>query len=205
MISPRDTSYSYEDTNWYLYRYSFGEKEFRRLVSDIDVNCQGYAMFVNSKFTNLAGTMRNYYEEYIDPYVTTQNVSAMKTAYLNEVKEYFEFNLSQCGFTYAEESNFVKNGESTVLSSNQYRIVLRVGLHLINENADSLNADKCRYDYHFWYQTADGRWAHKNGTNAPVLLPWGVTPSSYEGGGWMLDGDNDFYDSDIYSYIVTPQ
>ena len=141
--------------------------------------------------------------EQINPYVTSQNIETMRTNYLNYIREEFENCLDHYGLVYQPESNFSYNGESVPLASNQYRIVLRTGLHLLNENADPFDSERCDYDYHFWYQTSDGRWAHKSGDLSAVLLPWGVTPSSYVGGGWMLNGDDDFYNSSICCYIIT--
>lgn len=101
--------------------------------------------------------------------------------------------------TFTPEDDFVHNGENSILAHDQYRVVLRTGVVLVN--------GICKADFHFWYQTVDGRWAHKNGENPPALLPWGVTPNTPLSGGWDLTVESnfvsDFYKSDIYCYIVT--
>ena len=73
------------------------------------------------------------------------------------------------------------------------------------------------YDYHFRYQTYDVRWANKHGQTPSDPLDYGITPFSTGTSGWGLnlgqqlypDGQtiehnySDFYDSEIFSYIIT--
>ena len=94
------------------------------------------------------------------------------------------------------ENGFNHNGEDNNLASNQYRVVVRVGIE--DNNINGLDGD-----YHFWYQTKDGRWAHKNGRKEPLLLPYGDTPFTNESIGWKKGDSTPFYDSTIYCYVIT--
>ena len=96
------------------------------------------------------------------------------------------------------------------LAPNQYRVVLRTGFHNFYDDGQLLII--ANYDYHFWYQTYDGRWANKHGDEEPEWLPNGTTPFSLGSSGWALnatgiDGTEyvheDFYDGTINSYIIT--
>ena len=78
--------------------------------------------------------------------------------------------------------------------------MLRTGIHNVQNDNGVFVKD---YDFHFWYQTYDGRWANKHGFTAPELLPFGTTPFSTGSSGWNLGSYPDFYDSPIYCYIIT--
>ena len=64
-------------------------------------------------------------------------------------------------------------------------------------------------DYHFWYQTYDGTWANKHGDEEPVHLG-NDTLYTNNSSGWALSFEgmapgvyNNFYDSDIYVYVIS--
>ena len=92
------------------------------------------------------------------------------------------------------------NGDYRLLDINQYRIVLRAGIH---KYPPGDYADGVEMDYHFWYQTKDGTWANKHGGSAPVQLASGTTPSSTATSGWNNAQYPNVYDSQFYSYIIT--
>ena len=88
---------------------------------------------------------------------------------------------------------------------------------MIDENGKELYG---KYDYHFWYQTYDGRWANKHGhlsVSAPELLDYGETPYSTSTSGWNLSSYimdesgnyvlvseiGNFYNSPMYFFIIT--
>ena len=78
-------------------------------------------------------------------------------------------------------------------------MVLRAGIHY----EKTLKNTIIHYDYHFWYQTYDGRWANKHGSMEQELLPVGTTPFTEGSSGWALGNYEDFYDGEVYSYIIT--
>ena len=92
------------------------------------------------------------------------------------------------------------NGDYRPLDISQYRVVLKVGIH---KYPPGDYADGVEMDYHFWYQTKDGTWANKHGTNAPVHLSSGTTPSSTQTSGWNYEEYENFYDSELFCFIVT--
>ncbi len=199
----------------------YGSKLFRTLPSSMytDINCHGYAMFRNdipSGWTNSVST----YLQSIQPTSIIGNndySSTIRHQVSEHTKNDFEAWLTNNGYTYQIDSTFSNNGQNRVLQSNQYRVVLRTGFHNfpINIIGTTIIYGPC-YDYHFWYQTYDGTWANKHGHtdfSAPEHLPNGITPESVATTGWelcILDNEgntmythNNFYDGDIYVYIIT--
>ena len=58
-------------------------------------------------------------------------------------------------------------------------------------------------DYHFWYQTYDGRWANKHGKGGlPELLPIDETPFSNDTSRWNYSNYDNFYDKGTMIYII---
>ena len=188
-------------TNWYTAR-AYGNKKFRRVQTDNqgnDIDCLNYALFDNTivGFDSVESNFLEY--KHISPTgISADELPQVKAWFAEYVHAEFCNLLLQKGFNYIIEDSFTKNGEAVALSTNQYRVVLRTGFHLTEAIDDPYSTD-----YHFWYQTIDGRWTHKNGDLLPVLLPWGVFPESFEGGGWALDDDDDYYDGDVYCYVIT--
>ena len=100
------------------------------------------------------------------------------------------------------ESDYTQNGDYKALEPNQYRVIVRAGIH----NVVYQNMIIKFWDYHFWYQTYNGQWADKHGSSEnsePELLSIGIIPSSTNSTGWALGMYEDFYDSPFYSYIIT--
>lgn len=211
MVDLRSSSASnYNQTVWYL-KHVYGGRSFWILDEDKydDVNCLGYAMMRESWDT--AGMINEgSWDDIIsamDPgHVLGQSYPQMvldELAYTAHID--FTYWLNGASMEYSEyytyDSSFSGNGDETPLNENQYRVVLRIGVQ------DVLGGDNNYhrlYGFHFWYQTSDGRWAHKAGQSIPKLLPYGVTPfdiNSY--GGWSFSGVAEFYNSPIYCYIIT--
>ena len=121
--------------------------------------------------------------------------SEVKYIVASTAKEDFEEWLTEMNYAFIYESAFNSNGEYRPLQINQFRIVFRTGIHNIFNSV--------YYDYHFWYQTHDGTWANKHGTNAAEHLEEGVTPYTSNSSGWSLEDIECFYDGPIYAYIIT--
>ena len=210
---------SYRD-EWYLISPIYGSQTFRILDSEdwTEINCHGYAMMRNDKPANWLPTVTQYLNT-IEVNLNDNYSSTIRNNVSSNTKTDFENWLKNQGYIFEPESGFSGNGESRSLNSNQYRVVLRTGLHdvIFTNNGQTYVAYKL-YDYHFWYQLYDGRWANKHGytsTSSPELLGRDITPFSTNTSGWdlsFMDNENNilytydnFYDGTIYSYIITVQ
>ena len=199
----------------------YGSKSFRVLSSNMytSINCHGYAMYRNDMPTGWLTSTTSYLQSITPTLIIGSNdySNAIKHTVSMKTKSDFEAWLTNNGYSYQYESTLSNNGGNRILQSNQYRVVLRTGLHNINYtyNGQTYFSPKT-YDYHFWYQTSDGTWADKHGFtmySAPEHLPSGITPESISTSGWNLDykdenGNNiftynNFYDGDIFVYIIT--
>ena len=95
-----------------------------------------------------------------------------------------------------EEVTSADGGWDVQLEENQWLVAFRVGYGIINERAIT--------DYHFWYRTNTGEWAHKAGAIESQLLGNDI-PTNNNSIGWSLDGITQFYDSDIIYYVLTEE
>ena len=194
---------NYKD-EWIAQPLIYGIQTFRELTSeDIRlINCHGYAMMRNDAPRGWESSFVSYCESIPQNGIIGSNdypgvIRLTAAAY---AKIDFENWLTANGYTWTYESSFSGNGESNPLEPNQYRVVLRTGIHNVQNDSGVFVKD---YDFHFWYQTYDGRWANKHGFTAPELLPFGTTPFSTGSSGWKYRSYPDFYDSPIYCYIIT--
>ena len=148
-------------------------------------------------FTNA----EQYYQTInVDDFINVNTYAeAVKNNFSEEAKEDFENWLMANDYTFEYESDFVGNGEYRHLDNNEYRVVFRTGLNIFYVETVAFLI----YDYHFWYQIHDGRWANKHGEREPELLPVGITPFSEYTSGWNLESYVNFYDGTSYSYIIT--
>ena len=195
-------SYGYSTDDKYLWIISpciFGTQAFREVPPSMydKINCHGYALMRDD---NPQG-WRVLTEEYLSnmTHVTVGDYSdAVKNEISIRTKQDFENWLNDNEYTWEYEADFSNNGEYRTLQDNQYRIVLRTGIHNIILNGVLYRA--C--DYHFWYQMYNGRWANKHGTiGGSELLEYGVTPFSTDTDGWDVYGIDNFYDGIILSLI----
>ena len=135
----------------------------------------------------------------VNAWVYIETVSSLNTTTYQQFSEYlkedFETWLAEEGYDYRYESSFTNNGESTPLLYNQYRVVLRGGVHIINNQREK--------DYHFWYQESDGSWSNKHGESEEDELDYGTTPYSTYTSGWNCGSYVNFYDGTIWVYIIT--
>ena len=202
-----DTNYKDE---WYLYEINriYGSQIHRVLTAQQreDINCHGYAMLRDDWpwAVNYNSIGIWWYRTQLYSLTVTEINSTVKQAVDNLTKADFEEWLAQCGYTWVYESDFSSNGENRVIESNQYRVVLRAGIHFLTQ-------DHLECDYHFWYQTYDGTWSNKHGNTTEINLGNGITPFTQGTSGWSLKyyiGNVqytyvDFYNGNIYSYIIT--
>lgn len=142
--------------------------------------------------------------------------------------------MSELGITYAELNNcssladlctLVKNKSeaymsshgisasvisaynSTINTSTQYRVVMRVGYYDNNNNGVwdfGCNADSDVWDYHWWMQLGDGSWADKRGAFPSRIVPLSNIYTNPEVSSWRWDLSE--YGETIYSsfYSSTP-
>lgn len=202
---------NYKD-EWLLEPMPYGVQKYSYSASK-SVNCHGYAM----KRLDAPEDWLQLTTVYLSTVTKTEDIgnNDYSTYVKNDISENtkadFENWLDSEDYTWDYESSFTGNGEYTSLSSNQYRVVLRTGFHNLYYNGEVIDEYKGYYDYHFWYQTHDGRWANKHGRSPSELLPSGTTPFSSGSSGWALDYTvggtsvryTDFYDGTVYSYIIT--
>ena len=189
----------YKD-EWRVIPNIYGTQDFRQLDESeyTEINCHGYAMMRNDKpddwlpATHM--TVSGYFASNSD-YEQYTDIVALST------KQEFESWLRNVYGTdyYDYEGVITNNFDYTPLMHNQDRVVLRIGLGLVNKENN--------FDYHFWYQTYDGRWANKHGfeeDSEPELLNYNVTPCTENTDGWAIgDAYPNFYDSPIHSFIIT--
>ena len=203
----------YKD-EWFIQPAIYGIQEYRQLSSEEleYINCHGYAMMRDDWPEDWTVRRNSYFFNVIENtfHVGPDDYSdEVKTAISEYTRMDFEDWLNANNYNWVLEESFTGNGEDNPLSSNQYRVVLRSGIHNLSRDDGSLSVS-C--DYHFWYQTRDGRWANKHGAYPPELLPDGVTPFTTGSSGWTYTYSDDygkvytyedFYDGEIYSYIIT--
>ena len=86
------------------------------------------------------------------------------------------------------KSRIIDNWDSKI-KNNEYRIAVRVTLANMARRIG-------QYDYHFMVQHSNGRWSHKPGQTATILLKEGANPSSK--GVWSY-----YYNSEIIYMAIT--
>ena len=213
--------YTYTDDNDYLDEWEiltvYGSKRYNEiLITDTicsEVNCLGYALMINQDLTFItpSSSCLSYLNiintnpsQYLDS--TTNDFSIQTVNNFNSyVKNDFISWLSSNNITnVVEETSFYGNGNYTLLSENQYRIVMRVGLHYVYLG-DPYNPSYYDFDmdFHFWYQTCDGTWADKHGELPSEHLEEGIIPSSTATSGWSTSNLVDYYDSDYTVFVIT--
>ena len=194
---------------WYLIEINhiYGSKEHRQLDQGqwSTINCHGYAMFRDDKpfivdyDANGDGNVNILDYWYVNAWVYIENVSSLNTTTYQQFSEYlkedFETWLTEEGYEYQYESSFTNNGENAPLLYNQYRVVLRGGVHIINNQRAK--------DYHFWYQEFDGSWSNKHGGLEEEELDYGTTPYTTNTPGWNIGSYVYFYDGTIWVYVIT--
>ena len=90
---------------------------------------------------------------------------------------------------------------SSSMKSDQWIVCMRTGKQFVYNHDKRIN--NWKFDYHFWYRTDTGRWAHKSGSHPSVLLSTSDHPSNDSSPGWVLDGVSPFYDSVTRYYRVS--
>ena len=158
------------------------------------LNCQGYAFFVVNDSLN---------------WITFDDIDYLDNAEgktLQQMLDYYRALLEDSGkfldiyfpgkWT-ASDSIFTLSS----MRSNQWIVCMRAGRQFVYNSTKQRN--EWQFDYHFWYRTDTGRWAHKNGMNDSKLLDAGDHPTNDSSPGWARSGKSPFYDSDIRYYRVS--
>ena len=202
-VYTNDTNYKDE---WIFYPYRYGIQAYRTETSE-NVNCHGHAMMRNDKPAGWYNNVLTYINSIDETSITGNNdyLPYIKEDVSEKTREAFEAWLDANKYDFTPEHSFSGNGENQVLAENQYRVVLRTGIHnLYVYNGPRIEITTHKYyDYHFWYQTYDGRWANKHGDYPSEHMEVGITPFSSDESGWDLGNYDNFYDGTIYSYIIT--
>ena len=207
------TGITYADDNnyydeWNLYAPSpCGSRAYNYLNSSEkpELNCLWYAMDLpvsmktNENFNCVSESTANSY---------LSDLSATSNDILYGIQSEFTSWLDNVGeLTENIDWNQITSTSST--NEKYYRVVMRVG----SMNAYMYGVLVNYWDYHYWYQTLDGRWANKHGTGGdPELLPVGISPPSASTTGWDLDLTEGggpyltgFYNSDILYFVISTE
>lgn len=169
------------------------------LIDDYDTsqNCAGYAWnydeFVGMDTLGISYTELN----------NCSSLSALRTLVKNKSETY----MSNHGIT----ANVISSYNSSINTSTQYRVVMRVGYYDTNGNGEwdfSANPGSDDWDYHWWMQLGDGTWADKRGSFPTRIIPNSNIYSDPDNILWTLwsYGEavyNDFYSSTPVYYKIT--
>lgn len=194
---------------WQFYAPSeYGSRAFLDLDESYYemVNCHGYAMNLYDKPSGWLEETQPLLDNHEDQF-KNGNVSDLTLSDLtSSTKTDFEQWLSD---NYTDHLDWEEIDANTPIHENQYRVVLRVGGSLnvyptlVEWNNEYYIVYVTDYDYHFWYQTNDGRWANKHGERAVELMDYGITPEDDSAPGWALGDQTGYYCSDIYYYAIS--
>ena len=194
---------------WELIPVVYGAQMYYEYTEDNNQknNCHSYAMMLDEADHTWEQPLGSLPYDYNGSIPSTMSYSYALTSYAQTVKTCFEDWLNENEIVYEEELDFLNN-QTAPLAYNQYRVILRMGMFNMgtDENRDYL------IDFHFWFQTRNGQWTHKSGSEQePELLAEGITPDTdprvTPHNGWTnynhVQPIGFFYTSDIYCYIIT--
>lgn len=180
----------------------YGVKPYVQENSQL-INCQGYAFFVGEEKDSLKWMTNDdidYLSEHLEEKTPQQLYDRFKSTLEGPgrfLDTYFPGKWS------ASDSIFTLSS----MRSNQWIVCMRIGKQYVKRYRDPFNPSsvyyKWSFDYHFWYRTDTGRWAHKKGWNNSALLDTSDRPANDSSPGWVHDGYSPFYDSDIRYYRVS--
>jgi hypothetical protein len=97
--------------------------------------------------------------------------------------------------------------DSEIDPATEYRIALRLGLDKYSDGNPDFSGDHA-FDYHFWLQLGDGRWAQKYPTGESLIVPCtahDIDPGTYPwsaGYNWS-EKNKDYYTSKTVYFAVT--
>lgn len=149
-------------------------------ASSTSINCYGYAARYNWWIN--PGDITSYYGGL--PSNATQT----------QIRNYFNVNniankvITDLGRS-GRSARIITNGLSTI-SSTEYRIAVRTGVHDYNLNGN-IDLGLGEADYHFMLQHSDGTWSSKAGSTPSVNLG-AISPRTYR---WDLGTIQGYYDS----------
>lgn len=143
-----------------------------------NINCHGYATFVNTWPRFFSEDDVTYCK--LNPNTTTaQALARTKTRMTTWLNNNFRGRWKEV------------SSDNVTLADNQWLIVMRIGKH------------GTEFDYHYWYRTNNGPWANKHGSYPSVLLPASHRPTTNYSSGWAYGNQQNFYNSAIVYYVLT--
>ena len=158
------------------------------------LNCQEYAFFIaNDSLDWMTWDDMHYLEEAEGK--TLQQMLDYFRALLEDSGKFLDIYFP--GKWTASDSIFTLSS----MRSNQWIVCMRAGRQFVYNSYKECS--EWDFDYHFWYRTDTGRWAHKNGLNDSKLLDADDHPTNDSSPGWARSGKSPFYDSDIRYYRVS--
>ncbi len=158
------------------------------------LNCQEYAFFIaNDSLDWMTWDDMHYLEEAEGK--TLQQMLDYFRAHLEDSGKFLDIYFP--GKWTASDSIFTLSS----MRSNQWIVCMRAGRQFVYNSYKECS--EWDFDYHFWYRTDTGRWAHKNGLNDSKLLDADDHPTNDSSPGWARNRKSPFYDSDIRYYRVS--
>ena len=158
------------------------------------LNCQEYAFFIaNDSLDWMTWDDMHYLEEAEGK--TLQQMLDYFRALLEDSGKFLDIYFP--GKWTASDSIFTLSS----MRSNQWIVCMRAGRQFVYNSYKECS--EWDFDYHFWYRTDTGRWAHKNGLNDSKLLDADDHPTNDSSPGWARNRKSPFYDSDIRYYRVS--
>ncbi len=157
-------------------------------------NCQGYAYFVGGSPSDWLSSDDLVYLSVCEN-KTTEHLYEFVKNRLERADGFMDSEFS--GKWTASDSIFTLSS----MRSNQWIVCMRIGKKQDLHVKETL--PRWIFDYHFWYRTDTGKWAHKNGDKPSVLLDASDRPANDSSPGWARSGKSPFYDSDIRYYRVS--
>ena len=158
------------------------------------LNCQEYAFFIaNDSLDWMTWDDMHYLEEAEGK--TLQQMLDYFRALLEDSGKFLDIYFP--GKWTASDSIFTLSS----MRSNQWIVCMRAGRQFVYNSYKECS--EWDFDYHFWYRTDTGRWAHKNGLNDSKLLDADDHPTNDSSPGWARSRKSPFYDSDIRYYRVS--
>lgn len=178
---------------------------------DVDnslVDCYGYALHISTKSDEWCNVHMENAKKYCfactskeeppEGYMKIDLQNSLEKEFLTWHNQYFSvFFPDECSISVVHDNDF-ENGIVNVMAPNQYRVALNTGMNMVTVDGQ----DICFSDFHFWFQTYTGQWAHKLADGIPELLDYGITPMTKGTSGWYNEMI-DFYDQEPAIFIIT--
>ena len=186
----------------------YGEFGYTEIVTPDDMhsngNCMSYALRdTNAILESDLGADINEMERIYTEAGAGKGLDALADYFARLAAEYVEAHK-----TGLEISNFrqLNSFDSEIDPVAEYRIALRVGVNLFGGEADF--SDEHSWDFHYWVQLNDGRWAQKFPPVSSVIVPCtgpGIPPDRFpwDSANHRTNKTADYYQSKVVCFAVT--